>query len=83
VSVPPLDREMSSLDLKEMVRLLNQRGYGIIGAKANVWERDQILHKLKALDDDDVLSLLSMQTISCDTGSAVATNYHLAVFRKV
>lgn len=70
------------LSMKELIRLITQGGYVVLGASENVWSKENMDSNLKKLDSDGVLSFLSFQIIKCDH-HGVTIPYCLALCRKM
>lgn len=82
--IPPLANKFLGPSLKEIIRLLNERGFGVIGSNINAWNELKIYDQLLKLNDNNVITLLSVQYIDCaDEVTNENIKYAIACFRKL
>ena len=74
----PLNREAPGTSVSELVRVLSDDGYGIIGAPESVWIRDLIFDQIQTEDDAKRANIYSLQKVDLGAGN---DKYFLALIR--
>ena len=61
----------------EILRVLSDNGYALIGADEAMWTANNVLTELQALDEAGDMSMLSLQILPLEQGES----YYLALIK--
>ena len=61
----------------EILRVLSDNGYALIGADEAMWTTNNVLTELQALDEAGDMSMLSLQILPLEQGES----YYLALIK--